>query len=126
MIDHVTLKVSDLEKSKTFYEKAFAPFGWSVAFGNDGVFHAFDIGKGFLFEITQHRGEDPITPTHVAFRAKDPESVQMFHRAALAAGAEDNGQPGPRPHYTDNYYACFVHDPDGHNIEAMWDKWVAP
>lgn len=120
MIDHVTINVTDLETSKRFYEAAFVPLGYGVAFGKDGTFWAFDIGDG-LFEIQQSDGPTPLTPTHVAFRAKSREEVDAFHRASLAAGGRDNGAPGPRPHYTPNYYAAFVLDPDGHNIEVMID-----
>ena len=120
MIDHVTIPVNDVEKSKIFYEKAFAPLGYQVAFGEKGFFYAFDIGNG-LFEIAQHEGSAPITSFHVALRVDDHEKVQMFYRAALSAGAKDNGTPGPRPQYTENYYACFIYDLDGHNIEAMHD-----
>lgn len=124
MIDHVTIKVSNLEKSREFYEKAFAPLGYKVAFGKNGVFYAFDIGKGFLFEIAQHNDECQITSVHIAFRVQNQEKVREFYRAAIAAGATDNGAPGPRPAYTENYYACFVLDPDGHNIESMFDHWT--
>jgi catechol 2,3-dioxygenase-like lactoylglutathione lyase family enzyme len=123
MIDHVTIYVSDLEKSKQFYESAFAPLGYKLSFGEAPYFWAFDLqGKG-LFEIAQHKDKGPITSSHIAFRVSDHEKVQAFHRAALSAGARDNGPPGPRPQYTENYYACFVLDPDGHNIEAVFDTW---
>ncbi len=123
MFDHVSIKVSDLEKSKEFYEKSFAPLGYKVSFGKDGIFHAFDIGKGFLFEIFQHKSNEPITSTHTAFRAEGQEMVRAFYSAAIEVGATDNGKPGPRPNYTKNYYACFILDPDGHNIEVMFDDW---
>lgn len=118
MIDHVTLNVSDLQKSRLFYESALAPLGYRPAFGKEGVFWAFDIGDG-LFEIQQSDRPPPLTPAHVAFRVTSREEVDAFHRAALAAGGQDNGAPGPRPGYAPNYYAGFVLDPDGHNIEAM-------
>lgn len=121
MIDHVTLSVGSLQKSKEFYLRAFAPLGYTIAFGEDGVFWAFDIGQG-LYEICQD-DDRPITSTHVAFRASSREKVDEFYAAANAAGAEDHGAPGPRPQYTENYYACFVLDPDGHNIEVMHDVW---
>lgn len=120
MIDHVTLAVRDLAASRLFYEQAFAPLGYSVAFGEDGVYWAFDIGDG-LFEIKQAEGDGPLTRVHVAFRVGSQALVRAFHAAALAAGGEDNGAPGPRPQYTENYYACFVIDPNGYNIEAMID-----
>ncbi|PBB31031.1 VOC family protein [Mesorhizobium sp. M1A.F.Ca.IN.020.06.1.1] len=119
MIDHITLEVSDLEQSKLFYEKAFAPLGYRLAFGKEGVFWAFDVGNGCLFEIQSTGEKPPLTHLHVAFRVKGKAEVDAFYRAALEAGAADNGAPGPRPDYAANYYACFVLDPDGYNIEAM-------
>ncbi len=124
MIDHITIRVADVEKSKSFYEKAFGPLGFKVSFGDEGVFWAFDIGSGCLFEIAKFDGEGPLTNVHVAFRVASQEKVHEFYRAALDAGARDNGEPGPRPNYTKNYYACFVHDPDSHNIEAVFDLWT--
>jgi len=118
MIDHVTINVSDVETSRRFYEAAFAPLGYRVSFGKEGRFWAFDIGDG-LFEIQQSDAAPPLTPVHVALRVASREQVDAFHRAALAAGGGDNGAPGPRPDYATNYYASFVLDPDGHNIEAM-------
>lgn len=123
MIDHVTIKVKDLKQSKLFYESAFGSLGYKIAFGEEGHFYAFDVGNGCLFEIMQYEGEAPITSVHVAFRASDRAQVLAFFDAAIAAGGTDNGKPGPRPHYTKNYYACFVLDPDGHNIELMHDSW---
>jgi catechol 2,3-dioxygenase-like lactoylglutathione lyase family enzyme len=121
MIDHVTIAVSDLRRSKLFYEKAFAALGYRLAFGEEGVFWAFDVDDG-LFEIMQSPTKPPLTRVHVALRVKSKADVDEFYRAALAAGAKDNGPPGPRPQYTPNYYACFILDPDGYNIEAMIDE----
>jgi len=121
VIDHVTFAVSDIARSKQFYEQAFAPLGYKIAFGDEGRFWAFDIGDG-LFEIMQAEASAALPRIHVAFRVGSKADVVEFHRAALAAGARDNGAPGPRPQYTPNYYACFVLDPDGNNIEAMIDQ----
>lgn len=123
MIDHVTLKVHHLEKSRIFYEKAFSPLGYTLSFGKEGLFYAFDLGQGMLFEIAQYDENTPLTSTHIAFRAESPEKVNAFYQSALSAGGVDNGKPGPRPHYTEHYYACFILDPDGHNIEAMFDHF---
>ena len=120
MIDHVTLAVSDLQRSKLFYEKAFAPLRYRLAFGEDGRFWAFDIDDG-LFEIQQSPTPAPLTRVHVALRVRSQADVEAFYQAALAAGAKDNGAPGPRQHYTPTYYAAFILDPDGYNIEAMID-----
>ncbi|PDT11809.1 lactoylglutathione lyase [Rhizobium sp. J15] len=124
MIDHITIAVSDLSKSKLFYEKAFLPLGYKLTFGKENVFWAFDIGNGCLFEIQQTDSPPPLTRIHVAFRARSKAEVDAFHRAALEAGARDNGAPGPRPEYAPDYYACFVLDPDGYNIEAMINQPV--
>jgi catechol 2,3-dioxygenase-like lactoylglutathione lyase family enzyme len=117
MIDHTGIVVSDLKKSRKFYEQALAPLGYAMLFEVPG-----DVGMGF--------GEPPKpdfwigrgTPTvnqHIAFRANSRAVVDAFYRAALAAGGTDNGAPGARPHYHANYYGAFVLDLDGHNIEAV-------
>jgi catechol 2,3-dioxygenase-like lactoylglutathione lyase family enzyme len=115
MIAHTTLSVSDYPKAKAFYIKALAPLGYqnNMEYGeaagfNDGKNTDFWIGK-----------EDRIVPTHVAFEAKSRGAVEAFYRTALAAGAKDNGGPGYRD-YSPGYYAAFVCDPDGNNIEAVW------
>lgn len=120
MIDHVTIFVSNLENSKKFYEQTLLPLGYKISFGEAPYFWAFDIGRG-LFEIAQYEGKTPITSSHIAFRVESHDKVNAFHKAALEAGAKDNGAPGPRPQYTPNYYAGFILDPDGHNIEAMYE-----
>lgn len=125
MIDHVTISVNNLSESKAFYEKAFKPLGYSVAFGKEDTFWAFNIGKGALFEIAQYEGTDKLTSCHIAFRAENQEQVHAFYDAALAAGGVCNGEPGPRPQYTKGYYAAFVIDPSGHNIEAVFDPATA-
>src|SRR4051794_28675293 len=118
MFDHVGFEVGDLKKSKAFYQKALAPLGikliadleqWSAAgFGTERP--RFWIGGG-----KPQAGEDEV---HVSFAAKDRAQVRAFYEAAIAAGGRDNGKPGPRPEYHENYYGAFVFDPDGHNIEA--------
>lgn len=119
MIDHITVAVSDLTKSRLFYERALTPLGYTLSFGKENMFWAFDIGNGCLFEIQQADSASPLTCIHVAFRAKNRADVDAFYQSALAAGARDNGAPGPRPDYAPDYYACFILDPDGYNIEAM-------
>ena len=119
MIDHITVAVGDLQKSKLFHQIALAPLGYHLSFGKEGVFWAFDVGSGSLFEIQRSDSEPPLTRVHVAFRVNSKADVEAFYRAALEADGTDNGAPGPRPDYGANYYACFVLDPDGYNIEAM-------
>ncbi|WP_133708352.1 VOC family protein [Rhizobium sp. BK313] len=122
MIDHITIEVSDLQISKSFYERAFEPLGYRLSFGKEGVFWAFDVGDGSLFEIQHTGSKPPLTHLHVAFRVQSRTEVDSFYHAALQAGAKDNGAPGLRTEYAANYYACFVLDPDGYNIEAMINK----
>lgn len=119
MIDHVTIPVKDLVVSKIFYEKTLSPFNYQISFGEKEKFWAFDIGNGALFEISQHKESGRLTSFHMAFRAKSREQVRQFYEAALAAGGKCNGAPGSRPQYTATYYAAFIIDPSGHNIEAV-------
>lgn len=116
MIDHVTAKVGDIERGKSFYSQALAPLGYSLKMEFPGAagFGTDDGGPDFWIGTNEARGA-----THIAFSAKDRASVDAFHEAATAAGAKDNGAPGLRPHYHENYYAAFVHDADGNNIEAV-------
>jgi catechol 2,3-dioxygenase-like lactoylglutathione lyase family enzyme len=113
MLDHVAIPVRDLEASRKFYEPLFEGLGakmimeWpgGVLFGNDDGMVAL-------------RESEQVVPLHVAFRA-DRAGVHAFHEAALAGGGSDNGAPGVRPDLHEHYYAAFVHDPDGHNIEVV-------
>jgi catechol 2,3-dioxygenase-like lactoylglutathione lyase family enzyme len=132
MIDHVGFLVSDYARAKAFYEKALAPLGYALVmevgppqseqpaagFGSGGK-PDFWIGSDGnpLPTLPRKRGRRGLV--HIAILAKDRQTVDAFHRAALAAGGKDNGPPGLRPHYHANYYGAFVLDPDGHNIEAV-------
>src|ERR1700738_5327542 len=115
MIAHTTLTVSDYHRSKTFYIKAREPLGYrnNMEYGEAA---GFNDGENTDFWISAQR---TIVPTHVAFEAKSGAQVEAFHKAALAAGGKENGGPGYRD-YWPGYYAAFVHDPDGNNIEAVW------
>ena len=122
MIDHVGFPVSDYARSKAFYEKALAPLGYVPVkevqqSAHDAKACGFGAGGKPDFWIGGEGGLNK--PLHVAIQASDRTSVDAFHAAALAAGGKDNGVPGLRPHYHANYYAAFVLDPDGHNIEAV-------
>ena len=115
MLDHAGLKVSDLDRSKEFYTAALEPLGYSLAMEFEGA-AGYASPEGVAdFWLSSGEGAG----THIAFRAKDRDAVDRFHEAGLAAGGTDNGAPGPRPQYTPTYYAAFVHDPDGHNVEAV-------
>jgi catechol 2,3-dioxygenase-like lactoylglutathione lyase family enzyme len=117
-IDHVTLKVRDLEASRAFYERALETFGIRVLEldGEEGP--EVSLGPEGSEDLVLTQG-DPGTPVHVAFLAHDPETVDAFHAAAVEAGGQDNGGPGRRPHYHERYYAAYVLDPDGNNVEAV-------
>jgi catechol 2,3-dioxygenase-like lactoylglutathione lyase family enzyme len=116
MIDHLTLTVRDLARSKAFYVQALAPLGYSVRM-DFGEYVGFgDLHKPYFW---LKMGPNPQSPMHLAFVAKDRGAVDAFYQAALAAGATDDGAPGPRPRYHANYYGAFVLDPDGHPIEAV-------
>ena len=117
MIDHVGLPVSDYARSKEFYSAALAPLGFELAMEFGG--HAAGFAREGKPWVWIHQGESAATGVHVAFRATDTATVDAFHEAALAAGGEDNGPPGIREHYHPTYYAAFVHDPDGNNVEAV-------
>ncbi len=125
-LDHVTLLVRDVAKSKVFYGKALEPlgigiikdFGRAVGFGRDGKAD-FWIGEGpASFQSAEQ--VRIITPSHVAFSARDRAQVDGFHAAALAAGGKDYGAPGLRSHYHPHYYGAFILDLDGHDIEAVF------
>ena len=116
MIDHVGVAVSDYQRSRDFYSAALAPLGFELAMEFDGRVGGFARDGKPWFWI---REGDPGSGTHVAFTAPDTATVEAFHEAALAAGGVDNGPPGLREHYHPTYYAAFVHDPDGNNIEAV-------
>jgi catechol 2,3-dioxygenase-like lactoylglutathione lyase family enzyme len=119
MFDHVVFGVRDYEKSKAFYLKAFEPLGMVlVQEGPLGIEMSAD-GKTSLCLF---QTEEKPAHLHVALVAENRGQVDAFHRAALAAGGKDNGAPGLRPKYHANYYAAFVIDPDGHNIEAVCHK----
>ncbi|MBW3661145.1 MAG: VOC family protein [Gemmatimonadetes bacterium] len=115
MIDHVTLNASDYARSREFYRKALAPLGWRVEMEFDEEI-GFGVDGHPFFWL---RCGEAASPVHVAFRCADRARVDAFHAAALKAGGEDNGVPGLRPHYHDNYYGAFILDPDGNNIEAV-------
>ena len=121
MFDHVSVIVSDLEKSKAFYRRALAPTGHAevvdVPDTGDGPAAGFCHADGSDLWIRE--GTPTTSPLHLAFRAPDRAAVDAFHAAAIAAGGRDNGAPGLRPRYHAHYYGAYVLDPDGHNVEAV-------
>ena len=113
LIDHIHLRVGDLDRSKAFYRAVLQSLDRGAAFGEaEGCFFADEL---FVDQAT-----DYLSKVHLAFQARSREAVHRFHQAAIAAGGKDNGPPGLR-HYHPQYYAAFVLDPDGNNIEAVCD-----
>ena len=123
MIDHVSIKVKDVEQAKAFYEAALAPLGYARGIEYPGGMQLLVEGEpGDVWVAPLPEGAESV-PTHVALRAADAAAVDAFYEAALAAGGTDNGAPGPRD-YHPGYYAAFVYDPEGNNIEAVIHDWA--
>lgn len=116
MIDHVGLVVSDYTKSKSFFEQALSPLGYTLMMEHGISGGGFARGGKPDFWIKEGKA---IGGVHVAIASDDRATVDAFHRAAISAGGQCNGPPGPRPEYHPNYYGAFVLDPDGNNIEAV-------
>ena len=116
MLDHIIIGVENYAKSREFYENSLAPLGYQVS---------MEMGEGCGFSVLEkpdfwiHQGGKVSPRIHVAFTARDRDTVDAFYAAAIAAGGTDNGPPGLREVYHPNYYGAFVLDPDGHNIEAV-------
>jgi catechol 2,3-dioxygenase-like lactoylglutathione lyase family enzyme len=124
MLDHVGIAVSDIQRSRTFYDRALSPIGIALLWvvgpeQTESGGTALGYGSGgrpyFWIGDSERVGEG----THIAFRAGSRQAVDAFYAAALAAGGRDNGAPGLRPHYHADYYGAFVYDPDGINVEAV-------
>jgi len=119
MLDHVSIGVSDPGRSKRFYDAALKPLGYAcLSEGTDSLGYGRDHVQFWI-----NRAERPITPDpasglHFCFAASSRENVDAFHAAALKVGGKDNGRPGLRKAYGDNYYAAFAIDPDGYRLEA--------
>ncbi len=118
MFDHVVLGVRDLARSKHFYLTALESFGVTAVDVGDPVYGIEICGSNDA-SLGLSQTDAPTSPLHLAFVARTRAQVEAFHRAALGAGGADNGAPGLRPKYHPHYYAAFVRDPDGHNVEAV-------
>ena len=129
VVDHVGFRVSDLAASRRMYEPALAELGFSVLgagefegdayvlFGRDGC------DDFILHSVGTVPGRDRVTTgAHVAFIAESADAVTRWHGAAVRHGGTDNGPPGPRPEYSGRYFAAFVLDPDGNNVEAVFHE----
>lgn len=123
MIDHLSLAVNDMTKSRAFYDAVLDPLGYARVMDVEDagkLFSGYGPAKKPAFWIYGGYGKARPGPgAHVAFLAPTRAAVDAFHREALAQGGRDDGKPGLRPDYHANYYGAFVFDPDGHKIEAV-------
>lgn len=127
MLSHVSIGTNDFDRAVAFYDRVMPALGCGRVMEHPG---AVAYGKRYPeFWVQVPIDGRPATVgngTHVGFLAPSKAAVDAFHRAALEAGAADDGAPGPRPHYGQPYHGCFVRDPDGHKVEAsFWDFELA-
>jgi len=133
VIDHVGIRVGNLPASRRMYEAALAELGFVVLSEGEFEGDAYVLfGRGDRDDFALHAvgsepGRDRVTTgVHIAFPASDEEAVRGWHTAAVRHGGTDNGPPGLRPEYSGHYYAAFVLDPDGNNVEAVFHTQPAP
>lgn len=115
---HVGIHVNDFAKAKEFYSKTLAPLGYTMAM-EMAEWQVAGFGRGGRNELWIS-ADGSKQPTHVAFEAESKATVDAFYKEGLATGGKDNGAPGYRKEYSPGYYAAFLYDPDGHNIEAVY------
>ena len=126
ILSHVSLGTNQLDRALAFYDKALGALGIGRVVDMSQEHHAVAYGRAYpeFWVQAPFNGKPAAVANgvHIAFHAETPAQVDAFYKAALEAGATDDGAPGPRPIYGKPYYGCFVHDTDGHKIEAM--AWV--
>ncbi|HEX4746778.1 MAG TPA: VOC family protein [Gaiellaceae bacterium] len=132
VVDHVGIRVSDLAASRRMYEAALAELGFSVLGEGEFEGDAYVLfGRDGRDDFSMHAvgrkpGRDRVTTgAHVAFKAPSDDAVRGWHAAAVRHGGTDNGPPGLRPEYSGRYFAAFVLDPDGNNVEAVFHASLA-
>lgn len=118
MLDHVSIRATDFAKTCAFYDAVLPSLGYARQISRDDHVGYGPPTRPYFWVLTAEPGRAVGRTGHIAFAAADRPAVDAFHRAALAAGATDNGAPGLR-HYHADYYAAFVLDPEGHHIEAV-------
>jgi len=120
MIDHISISVRDLDAAARFYEAVLGAIGYTRLRNRPAT---VGFGKRYPEFWLNHRPSMPRvaadTGTHICVRAPDADTVRKFYEAALAAGGTSDGEPGPRPQYSGNYYAAFIRDPEGNRLEAV-------
>lgn len=123
MFNHISFGVSDLARSIRFYDAVMETLGHARSFGSEEEgFVTYGPDESYFIICLpedESRAAQACNGSHICFRAKDRKQVEEFYRVAIARGAKDDGPPGFRPNYSEDYYAAFVLDPDGHQIEAM-------
>jgi catechol 2,3-dioxygenase-like lactoylglutathione lyase family enzyme len=122
MFDHVKFGVSDYAASKAFFVKALEPLGVVIVGEGEPAYGVELCHPQGTVSLCLFQSDEKPAHLHLAFAAESRAQVDAFHRAALEAGARDNGPPGLRPRYHAGYYAAFVIGPDGHNIEAVFHE----
>lgn len=126
MIDHVSIGVRDIARTKRFYDAALKSLGYACLTESEGTLgYGGDTVALWISSVENPVSPDMKSGLHFCFTAPTPESVDAFHRAAIAAGGRDNGRPGTRTEYSPSYYAAFVIDPDGYRIEAHCERAAA-
>ncbi|KQY99963.1 glyoxalase [Pseudolabrys sp. Root1462] len=123
MFDHISIGVRDLARTRRFYDAALAPLGATLKYQRDDMLgYGRDEIQLWIGPAKRPVPADMESGLHFCFTAPSRDSVAAFHAAALKTGGTDNGKPGLRKDYGDNYYAAFVIDPDGYRLEAYCGK----
>lgn len=123
MINHLSIGVRDIGRTKRFYDAALTPLGYRcLSEGADSLGYGAEEVVLWINQTDHPVPADPRSGLHICFDAPTRKAVAAFHRAALATGGKDNGAPGLRPDYSPTYYAAFAIDPDGYRLEAYCGK----
>jgi catechol 2,3-dioxygenase-like lactoylglutathione lyase family enzyme len=120
MLNHISIGVRDIARTKAFYDAALKPLGYACLDESEGSLgYGGDAVVLWIGETAKPVPADPKSNLHFCFDAPTKKAVDAFHKAALGAGGTDNGAPGIRADYSQGYYAAFVIDPDGYRLEAF-------
>lgn len=120
MLNHISIGVRDIARSKSFYDAALKPLGYACLDEGEGSLgYGGDAVVLWIGQTNSPVKADPVSNLHFCFDAPNKKAVDAFHKAALAAGGKDNGAPGIRADYSKGYYAAFLIDPDGYRLEAF-------